>query len=390
MVTIPKLKDLYDSILADLEAQASITIPIFGKSLTRAIASVQAAKLKLLYLALGNIQKNTWPDTADSEFNGGTLERSGRIKLGRNPNPATSGEYQVQVTGTSGAVIPASTTFKSDDSSASPGELFILDNAFTLVSGSGLITLRALTPGTIAKLNVSDTLTATQPLALVASGVAVVSIATSPIDAETLEDYRTKVVNAFKLEPQGGAATDYILWSQDAAGVAKVYPYARSGFSNQINLYVEAVVSDSYDGDGTPTQTILDAVKSVVEFDPDDTLPLLDRGRKPLTAIVNYLPITPRYVDVQINGSNFTSDEQQVIRDTITAFLATVRPFVAAADVLENKNDILNTNLIAFQILSAIPSAIFTTITMQIDLVSYTTFQFINGDIPVKNNITFP
>jgi len=40
--------------------------------------------------------------------------------------------------------------------------------------------------------------------------------------------------------------------------------------------------------------------------------------------------------------------------------------------------------------LSAIPSAIFTTITMQIDLVSYTTFQFINGDIPVKNNITFP
>lgn len=120
MTTIPTISQLYAEVLADLQNEYGVTISTVGKVMLRFIAFVQAAKLKLIYLFVGDVQRNITPDTAYSTANGGTLERWGLIKLGRNPLPATQGQYTATVTGTVGAVIPASTTFKSDDDSLSP------------------------------------------------------------------------------------------------------------------------------------------------------------------------------------------------------------------------------------------------------------------------------
>lgn len=229
MANIPTFNQLNTAILSDLEAQYGITISLFGKVFLRALAAVQAGKLKILYLVLGNLQKNVWVDTADAEEIGGTLQRFGRIKLGRNPFPPVAGQYTVVVTGSIGAVIPSETTFKSDDDSTSPGFIYVLDNAYTLTSITDSITVRALTAGIESKLNILDKLTATAPIALVNSSVSVYTIIVNPLAAEDLEDYRTKTNQSFRLEPQGGAATDYRLWAQDAQGVERVYPYAKSG-----------------------------------------------------------------------------------------------------------------------------------------------------------------
>ena len=126
-VTIPTTQQLYQNILADLESNLGITIPLFGPIFLRSLAAVQAAKIKLLYLLLADVQKNIWVDLADPIAIGGTLERFGIVKLGRLPFAATAGEYEVEVTGDIGAVIPLNTTFKSNDNSLSPGFLFILD-----------------------------------------------------------------------------------------------------------------------------------------------------------------------------------------------------------------------------------------------------------------------
>jgi hypothetical protein len=58
MITIPTLQQINASIINDLQAQYGNNIPPFGKVVLRAIAAVQAAKLKLIYLTLGNLQKN--------------------------------------------------------------------------------------------------------------------------------------------------------------------------------------------------------------------------------------------------------------------------------------------------------------------------------------------
>lgn len=390
MQSIPTITELYDAVLADLEAQYNLSIPVFGKNFLRVLAAVQAAKLKLFYLSLANIQKNIFIDTAESEAIGGTLERFGRVKLNRNPFPATAGQYTLEVTGTIGAVIPAQTTFKSDDTSQNPGNLYILDSEYTLVATTDEITVRSLSIGIETKLAVSNTLTATAPIALVNKSAEVIAEIVEPSAAETIEDYRTKALDAYRLEPQGGAATDYRLWAADAQGVKQTYAYAKSGTDYQINLYVEATIADSTDGKGTPSALLLAEVEEVVEFDPDDTRPDEERGRRPLQAIVNFLPVSIREVDIVINGLvGRNTDIENLIIDALTTEINKVRPFVSACDVLADKNDILDNNKIIATILNARPGSVFGAITLQVDSTTYSSFTFVNGFIPHVNSITF-
>lgn len=391
MTAIPTITELYNDILADLQAQYGISIPVFGKNFLRVLAIVQAGKLKLYYLAIANLQKNIFVDTAEQESIGGTLERFGRIKLNRNPFPARAGEYTAEVTGTIGAVIPAQTTFKSNDDSTSPGKLYILDAAYTLIATTDEITIRALETGLDARLEVGDELTATAPIALVNKIATITAETIEPSAAETIEDYREKTLDAYRLEPQGGAGTDYRLWAADAQGVKQTYPYAKTGVVGEINLYVEATIADSTDGKGTPSALLLADVEEVVEFDPDTTRPLSERGRRPLGVfMVHYLAVTVREIDINISGfSGLTSEIQTAITEALETEINLIRPFVASCDILSEKNDILDTNKIIASILNTRPGSVFGTITLEVDGSPYSTFTFVDGNIPYLNSVTF-
>lgn len=392
MITIPTLQQLYTDVLGHIEAEYGSSVPLFGKNFLRALAAVQAAKLKIYYLAIANLQKNIFADTADPEAKGGTLERFGRTKLGRNPFPAVAGQYVIEVTGTVGAIIAAKTTFKSNDDSQNPGKLFILDAEFELLTNPDQITVRALEAGEDSQMFASEGMTATSPIADVSRTATVVSESVAPLAEETIEDYRTKVLNAFRTEPQGGAASDYRLWSADAQGVENVYPYASTGNANEIDLYVEATIADSTDGKGTPSSLLLDAVEAVVELDPDTTKDLNERGRRPLGVFaVNYLPVTIKEIDIEIASfSGITGAIQTAINNAMEAAIADVRPFIAGADVLEDKNDILDINRIIATILEVRPGSVFGAVTLRVDGVSVSTYTFTNGEIPWLDAITYP
>jgi len=386
MANIPTLQELFNDILADLEAEFSINIPLVGKNFLRALAMVQAAKLKLQYLLIGRVQKNIFIDTADPQAIGGTLERFGLVKLGRLPFTATAGEYTVTVTGTTGATIPAQTVYKSNDNSLSPAKLFILDNAYILVGGPNSITIRALEAGLDSQLSISDELTSTSPIALVDELVVVTSEDVEPIAAEDLEDYREKGIQAYRLEPQGGAGSDYRLWAADAQGVEQSYPFATSGQANEVDLFVEATLVDSTDGKGTPTVAILDAVEDAVED------PTVDRpSRKPLAVFkVNYLAITVKEIDIEVAGFvDLTAAIQTTIFNAMEAELATIRPFVSSIDVLADKNDVFDVNKIVSVIIAAVPGSIFGAVVLKVDSSPVSTFSFLNGDIPHLDSITY-
>lgn len=385
MINIPTTKELYDGIKADLEASMSITIPVVGPSFLRAFAGVLAAVLKLNYLAIASVQKNIFIDTADPVSQGGTLERFGYVKLNRYPFSATAGQYTIQLTGTVGAVVPANTTFKSDDDSLNPGYLFILDTAFTL-DGTDIVTVRALTAGLESQLSVSDTLTLTAPISLVDAGATVLTESVEPQAAEDIEEYRRKALDAYRLEPQGGAPSDYRLWSSDAQGVQQSYPYVVSGNSNQINLFVEATIADSSDGKGTPTAAILSDVEEAVE-DPTADRP----GRKPLGVFqVNYLPIVVKQIDIVIDSFvGIDATTQALILTAMETELSSIRPYIGGISPLTDKNDIFDTNKIINVILNAKPGSVFGTITLDVDSSPVSTYTFDNGEIPYLNSITY-
>jgi|SRR5690242_5314533 len=391
MITIPTIAQLYDLILADLQAEYGTSIPTFGKNFLRVVAAVQAGKMKLMYLAIGDLQKNIFVDTATPESAGGTLERFGRVKLNRNPFPAVAGQYTVSVTGTTGSVIPAQQQFKSDDTSTSPGILFILDVAKQLSAPTDTMLLRALTVGLGGRLSIGDTLTAVSPIAGVSSVVTVTVETVEPVAAEDLEDYRRKALDAYRQEPQGGAATDYRLWAADAQGVEQTYPYAKTGASNEINVYVEATTVDSVDGQGTPSAALLQRVSEVIEFDPDVSKPQSERGRRPLGVLeVHVLPVTVRQIDITIPSyANLTAEIQLAIQDALEEMINNIRPFIPACDVIEEKNDILDVNKIISTILISQPGASFGTVQMEVDNFVTSSFQFTLGNIPHLNVVLF-
>lgn len=390
MIALPTLSQLYTGVLNDLETEYGINISLTQKVALRAIAGMQAGKLWLLYKVIGFLQKNIWPDTADSESSGGTLERFGRIRLGRNPRAAVAAQYTVAVTGTTGAIIPAQTVFKADDDSLHPGILYILDTAYTMLSSGNTILLRALTAGDEGALDVGNTLTSTSPLAQVDDQVIVTIESVEPLAAETQEAYRAAVLQSFRLEAQGGAATDYRIWAADAQGVERVYPYPKNGETNANNIYVEATIADSTDGKGTPSQAILDAVEEVVERNPDTTLSINERGRRPNTVVCYFLPVTVDTIDIVVTGFvGVTAAQQALILAALETFIGTVRPYVAAADIAADKNDILSVNNINGVIFSQIPGAVYTSVTLKVNSVSVSSNTFVNGDIPWLNTVTY-
>ena len=274
-----------------------------------------------------------------------------------------------------------------------PGKLFVLDVDKVLATPTDSMTLRALETGLDSKMSVDNLLTSTQPIANVDKIVKILTEDVQPLAAELIEDYRDKAIEAYQLEPQGGAPSDYRIWSKDAQGVKQVYSFAKSGFSGVIDLFVEATIADSTDGKGTPSVAILADVEDVVEFDPDISRPIEERGRRPLSAFqINFLPISVKIIDIEITGFvGLTPALEANINSAVGVFLAEIRPFVAGADVLINKNDLLSINGLIFTVQDILTNEnFFETLTMKVEGSSIdVSFQFLNGDIPFLGVITF-
>ena len=381
-VVIPTRRELYDQIIAELETELGIKITQTGKSPLRAYATVQAGKLHLYWQAIAMVLKNIFPDTADPEQIGGTLGRFGRAFLNRSPFAAVQGIYVVQVSGQVGAVIPAGQLFQSNDSATNPGRNFVLDTEKTLSSITDTITLRALQAGTESQLNVGDLLTSTSPLLNVNDEVNVLSETQEPSPEETTENYRAAILRAIRQESQGGAATDYRVWANDAQNIRFVYPYTTSGQTSQIDLYIEATQASSTDGKGTPTAAQITNVTEVINFDPDTTL--ANRGRRPLLAVINYLSVSPQDVVIDVNGSTIGASNQTSIRTLLVQLIDDIRPFVDAADFEPNRNDRLSITQIIATIQGVLTgNEIFTGVTLTVGGNPVTTsIQFTAGDIP--------
>lgn len=391
MLRIPTLKELYDEIIQDLQTEMGVTLNPFGKMFLRAQAAVQAAKLKLFYLQIGSVQKNLFADTAEPESMGGTLERIGRLKINRNPFPATAGKYNVTVTTTGSAFIPTNTIFKSLESALNSGVLLITDQDYSIDPTNNEIELRALVPGLESKLNVNDGLSCTVPIVGITGEAVVQAESVSPTAAESEEDYRQAIVDSYRLEPQGGAPADYILWAQDAPGVVRSYPYTSPTNPAEVDIYVEASPEDSTDGMGTPTTTILQNVESVLEIDPNT-----GQGRTPLSVWANNVsPVIINKLTITVNNSTgITEAQKMTLNAAIKEQVDNVRPFIAGADILDERNDTISTNMIVSWMINAVPGVGFGSVEMSIQIggspantVSLKTFSY--GNIPYLVDVIY-
>ena len=390
MKTIPTIKDIYGQIEKDLKNKLNLQDTEL-KLVVDAIASVFSGQIKLVYLYLYDIQKNSFPDTADPESEGGMLSRLGYIFLGRYPFPASDGYYTAIVTGIENSKLRSQLTFKSNDEALNIGKMFILDSEHTMSGGENIITIRSLDAGLGSLLNPGDKLNITEPVLGADAVITIQNVVTRPTSPESTDDYRQKILDIIQIEPFGGARGDYRIWSTDARGVKRVYPYVKENESGTVQIYVEATTDDSVDGEGTPSLSLMDEVKDVIELDPDQTKPINERGRKPIQANIEVLPISVRYVTINIGGLNNRSEEEKTnLFNGILNYIQTVRPFIQGADLDRNRNDILSSGKLQGIALDSLnKSNYFNTFTMYVDGQIETQFQFSRANIPVLREITY-
>lgn len=396
MTTAPTLTELYQAISSDFKQSFSISSENDLKRTLIALASSNAGMLKLFYLALLDVQKNIYPDLADSEDNGGTLERFGRVKLGRDPYPATQGIFKITVTGTIGAEVAINTQFKKIDENSTLPSLYTATETVILTATTGLVTIISDKPGTDYNLAVGDELYSVNPINNISSLVVVSSVETEAIDEEDIEDYRELVLKAFRLEPNGGSNSDYVSWALDVEGIRTVYPYTTAGVAGTATIYAEATVSESTDGRGTPSQVLMNALwtydkTGVFELDPDITQSIYNRGRRQLGLTeINILPINPVPVNITLtNLKNKSVEVKTSIVDELKKMLFYKRPFIVGVGDINDKKDTLYMSDIIVSLQNAVESGnTYDNVTATCNGLALP-FKFLNGNIPYINTITY-
>lgn len=390
MKPIPTIKEIYTDISNDLKSKLSLTTDKL-KKVFDAQALVYSAKFHLAFLYLGDIQDNVFPDKATTADQGGTLERQGKIYLNRNPFPDSIGSFKVSVSTVAGSILRTNLTFKSNEDSLNPGQVYILDSEYVCTGTGDEIEIRSIGGGVEFNLNVGDNLTITEPVIGVDKTVTVSEVLVQPKAGETLGLYRQAILNAIQLEPQGGSRSDYRQWASDAQGVRLIYPYVRDLDASIIDVYVEATIADSTDGKGTPSGSILTEVEDVIEQDPDITKPINERGRRPMQADVQVSAITLVPVDVTISGLNDASTSvQSAIQTSIENFLYDVRPFISGADLRRNKNDILYSGKVQSVVTDTLVNGnFFNTLDLYVDGNLIVSYEFTLGNIPYLRNLNF-
>jgi len=354
-----------------------------------AVASVLAAQFKTMYLYVVDNRNNQYPDTADLAINGGELERLGNIFLNREPNKATEGVYKLSLTGTSGAILRPSLTFKSSENSFSPGQLFILDEEYEMTGIDDIIEVRSLGLGLSFLLNVTDKLTVTEPVLGLNQEAEVTEVISAPLSEEPIENYRRNINDAIQLETTGGSKSDYRFWAQDVQGVRYIFPYVKQNEAGTIQIFIEATKADSIDGKGTPSQDMIDAVIEVLNFDPDDTQITAFRGRRPMQANLEPGPITLIPVDVEITGMTDTNASTlQAITTNLESYLEDIRPFIAAGQLLRTKNDVLLSAKLSGVVSDVIGNSnYFTNFVMKVDGNELNFYNFSFSNIPYFRNL---
>jgi hypothetical protein len=162
-----------------------------------------------------------------------------------------------------------------------------------------------------------------------------------------------------------------------------------SGSPGEINLFVEALPGDSTDGTGTPPPSMLTDVEAVVEFDPDSTKPLNERGRRPLSAWkINFIPINTIPVDVTITGLSNPAF-LTTIQSNIQSFLYNIRPYIAGADSIRdiNKGRLFESDMYNIVRETIGINATFTSLIMEVGGSPVSIYEFVDGDIPYINTV---
>jgi hypothetical protein len=334
--TVPKISEIYQLIIDQLEAKLSTSIPLLPKSFSRVLAMALAGTFIIGYKFAGWVCLQLFVSSAtygSVTVNGRTfnpLEEWGELIGVGKAKGATRAELEISVDVQQqiGNLEAGSKLIKKDTS-------VIYSVIATVPLDAATITAQVQAVdddqgnagfGDIGNLSPGDELEFSNPLPYVSRVATVTQQLVVAADAEQEGTYRTRVAKRFQKRPQGGARVDYQIWGEEVEGIDLVLPYTGEPSDNSMTLYSRS----PDEPDGIPTAPQLDAVKQAVLFDPEGFA-----TRAPPGVLVTSLAIFRTEVEVEIvglgltAGASITLDELKAkVEAALDAHLTELEPFI--------------------------------------------------------------
>ncbi len=207
------LTELKAQVASDIQSALPGSDPLLRFSNLRitGVAQANLANDQLGYLDW--ISKQAVPFTATDEF----LYGWGALKNVRPAAAVVADNGQVTFSGTGGTIPDRAPLVRGD------GTTFTVQGAVTISGGSAVVNASADVAGAAGNTAVSSVMTLGTAIAGINSKGAVTTAFTNGADAETQDEFRTRMLGVYADPPQGGAVADYLGWALAAPGVTRAW-----------------------------------------------------------------------------------------------------------------------------------------------------------------------
>lgn len=348
------LQELYDITVNGFKEEFNTKFRLLPKSFLNVLAKVQAGTFMVLYKMIGWLSLQIFPDTADYEIVDilgkkiNPLGFWGNLIGAGDPSPATNFVGKVKLNVIGSGTITTGTQLKNKMN----GQIYLAKETVVVNKSDSdfiEIPIEAALAGTIGNLAIDDELKLVNPLGFVESKGLITEITESANDGESIESYRHRVSNRWRVHPQGGALSDYRMWSNDVDGVYQTYIYQDTNSVCGVLVYVCA--DEESLGSRIANSGLLKQVGQACSYDP-----ATGKQRKPLCAVldpngdesfINVKSIRETNFDVYIKGYQGNAEEiknnAQVLIDN---YLKGREPYIRGLSVDNEHNEIISLNSI--------------------------------------------
>lgn len=292
----PTLSELRQAALDDVAASLKGSDPLLRFAVLRILAIITAGGMNQQYGYLDRIARDSVPFTARDE----ALYAWGSLK-DINLKPATAAR--------------GSTTFSDCDPDIliAAGSLLVRGDGIEYLTdadvttdgaGSAVVAATCMTEGADGNCPINTVLTLGNAIAGIQTDSKVSTAFVGGADIETQDEFRDRMLQAFRAPPQGGAAADYVEWAEQVAGVTRAWVKPLLMGAGTVGVYfMMDDVRSAFDGFPQGTNGVA-ALEGRAAPATGDQLLVADYiyPREPVPALVYLLAPTNEPVNFTIHG----------------------------------------------------------------------------------------
>ena len=385
------IKEVEALLINSFEHEFNKKLRLLPKSFIRVFCRVLAGVFIILYKQIGWYFLQLFPETADwKEVTILGQRIRPLVKLGAlfgigDPLAGVQwqGVIEVEVLKT-GSVLYSGTQLKSSVT----GKLYVTSETKTFLLNKERVKVVCTEIGTAGNLEKNDVLNFVNPYGFIKSEAVILEVERMGLDEELEANYRERLINRFRLQPQGGALADYRIWAADVPGVLRVYPYNDKEQPGGVLLYVSGI--PSVFNDRIPDKGLLKKVGEVCTYDPETGKAI----RKPLTAMLdpkndgsyeNIKPISVVEIEVVVTGVTgiAPADFAELIKPALKNYFLDRDLYIRGLSDDNNRTNIVSKNHVITVInqIAVTAKAVFEEVVLKKENVVFSSYILDNGKL---------